>query len=172
VTGTTVSTNFPVVNPDGLFRTFNSGGRDAFVTVINPEGTAVHYSAYLGGAANDYGYGVAVDAESSAYITGLTFSSDFPVTANAFQKSPAGPSSAFLAKIRLFQPMLTTTTAGSNLVLSWPITAPDYVLQAASRLGAAANWVTVPQPPLVNNATYMVTLGPTNGTSFFRLYHP
>jgi len=172
VIGSTLSTNFPVISPGGLFRTVNSGRKDAFVTVFNGLGTAVHYSAYLGGAADDYGYGIAVDSESNAYITGLTFSSGFPISANAFQASLRGPSSAFLAKIRLFQPGLTTVKSGPNLLLSWPITAPDYLLQSASSLGSAPNWVVVPQAPLVNNTEYSVTVGATNTTSFFRLYRP
>ena len=172
VVGSTISTNFPVVNPSGLFRTFNSGGKDAFVTAFNADGTAVHYSGYLGGAADDYGYGIAVDAESSAFVTGLTFSGKFPTSSNAFQSSLRGPSNAFLTKIRLFDPMLSTATAGSTLLLSWPITAPEYMLESTSSLGPAANWLPVQQPPVVNSSVYTVSLGLTNGPNFFRLHGP
>jgi hypothetical protein len=172
VIGTTVSTDFPVINPFGLFRTFNSGSNDVFVTAINSDGTTVPYSGYLGGENPDFGYGIAVDAESSAYITGLTFSKGFPVTSNPFQATLPGPTGAFISKIRLYQPELTSAIAGPNLRLSWPITAPDYVLQSASSLSAPANWVSVPQTPVVNGSVYTVTVGTTNTASFFRLHHP
>ncbi len=58
---------------------------DAFVTKLNPAGSALVYSTFLGGSSNDAGYGIAVDADGNAYVTGSTNSTNFPTTAGAFQ---------------------------------------------------------------------------------------
>jgi uncharacterized protein (TIGR03437 family) len=76
VTGYTASTNFPVASP---LRGSNAGGVDAFVTKVNPAGSALVYSTYLGGSATDYGTAIAVDSSGSAYVTGIVTSDDFPV---------------------------------------------------------------------------------------------
>jgi hypothetical protein len=168
---TTDSTDFPVANPFGLLRTVNSGGKDVFVTVLNPGGTAAVVSGYLGGAYDDYGYGVAVDAESSAYIVGLTFSPGFPVT-GAFQSVQGGSGDGFLAKFRFFDPALTATQIGSSLQLRWPATAGEYVLQAANPLLSPLTWAVVPQAPAVGGGFRMLTLPATNQADLFRLYRP
>ncbi|MGI6482767.1 MAG: SBBP repeat-containing protein [Methanobacterium sp.] len=45
---------------------------------LNPTGTGLVYSTYLGGTNYDYGYGVAVDGDGNAYITGSTYVHEFP----------------------------------------------------------------------------------------------
>jgi uncharacterized protein (TIGR03437 family) len=76
VTGYTASTNFPLQSP---LRSSNLTSVDAFVTKINPAGSALVYSSYLGGSATDYGTAIAVDSSGSAYVTGIVTSDDFPV---------------------------------------------------------------------------------------------
>jgi len=98
VVGASSTTNFPVLNTPGLVHTTNSGGSDAFVIAFNPNGSVVLYSGYLGGKANDYGYGIAVDSLTNVYLAGQTASTNFP-TFFPFQSSLQGPSDAFLAKI-------------------------------------------------------------------------
>jgi hypothetical protein len=66
------------------------GGTDAFVSKLNPAGSALVYSTYLGGSTGDFGYGVASDASGGAYVTGYTTSSNFPTTPGAFQTIPGG----------------------------------------------------------------------------------
>ena len=71
VTGLTQSTDFPTT--PGAFQTTYGGGEfDAFVTKLNPTGTALVYSTYLGGSGYDYGRGIAVDTAGNAYVTGVT----------------------------------------------------------------------------------------------------
>jgi Beta-propeller repeat len=82
VTGITESLDFPTSNP--LQPNFGGGGNDVFVAKINPEGSALVYSTYLGGSDVDEGYGIAVDEDGNAYVTGSTKSTDFP-TKNALQ---------------------------------------------------------------------------------------
>ena len=76
VIGQTVSTNFPTLNP---YQATNQGGYDAFVTKLAPAGSTLVYSTYLGGSFADWGNAIAVDNSGATYITGLTYSNNFPI---------------------------------------------------------------------------------------------
>jgi len=77
ITGSTDSTDFPLANP---IQAANGGGLDdVFVTKLNPAGTALVYSTYLGGTGDDQGVGIDVDGTGSAYVTGRTDSTNFPL---------------------------------------------------------------------------------------------
>jgi hypothetical protein len=97
VVGGTYSTNFPVLFAP---QSTNGGGQDAFVTRLNTNGF-INYSTYLGGNGSgvEQANGVAVDGNGNAYVTGSTVSSNFPVTAGAFQALYKGGSDAFVTKI-------------------------------------------------------------------------
>jgi hypothetical protein len=82
VTGRTSSTDFPLTK--GSFQTAFGGVFDAYVTELNPTGSALMYSTYLGGSASDAGLGIAVDAAKNIYLTGRAYSSNFPTTPQAF----------------------------------------------------------------------------------------
>jgi hypothetical protein len=98
VTGSSSSADFPTTA--SAFQKGNKGGTDGFVTVFNPAGTKLAYSTLLGGSANDEGFTIAVDSSGKAYLTGVTSSSDFPITRASFQtKYGGGNSDAFIAKI-------------------------------------------------------------------------
>ena len=98
ITGYTYSSDFPTT-PDAYDTSYN-GNYDAFVTKINPTGTALLYSTFLGGASEiDIGFGIAVDVSGNAYITGYTYSSDFPTTLGAFDTSYNGGPDVFVTKI-------------------------------------------------------------------------
>jgi hypothetical protein len=96
VTGYTLSTNFPHVNP--LQMAHGGAGNDVFVSKFNAAGSALVYSTYLGGAGDDRGAGIAVDRVGNAYVTGATGSLDFP-TSNPLQMSNGGGLDAFVSKI-------------------------------------------------------------------------
>jgi hypothetical protein len=98
VTGTTQSTDFPTT--PGAFQTTLKGSGDAFVTKLNPAGSALVYSTYLGGSDSDNGTGIVVDASGNAYVTGVSESTDFPITPNAFQTALQGEENAFIAKLQ------------------------------------------------------------------------
>jgi uncharacterized protein (TIGR03437 family) len=91
VTGFTASTDFPVA---GGFQAQNkatpANGNPyvAFVTKLDPTGSHLIYSTYLGGAnfGQTRGYAIAIDSSGSAYVTGSTQQTDFPVTAGAYQR--------------------------------------------------------------------------------------
>jgi hypothetical protein len=110
ITGFTDSTNFPlaaalytnisgVVNPN-----VKAFPVDAFVAELGAGGSNLVYSTYLGGSSMDGGYGIALDAAGAAYVTGFTYSSNFP-TVNALQNRLACTNSfynnanAFVAEI-------------------------------------------------------------------------
>jgi len=115
VTGLTRSSDFPTT--PGAFQTTCGGGscypyNDAFVTKLNASGSALVYSTFLGGTGSDTGRGVAVDTNGVAYITGSTWSDDFPVTPGAFQTTPQGSVDSFVTKLemtltpRLYLPLI------------------------------------------------------------------
>ena len=95
VTGRTDSGDFPVVS--AIDRTYN-GAIDAFVARIDPSGSALVYSTYLGGSNAEESWGIAVDSGGSTYVTGQTLSVDFPAV-NAINYTPDSSENAFVAKI-------------------------------------------------------------------------
>jgi Beta-propeller repeat len=110
VAGQTTSTDFPTKNPESTTPPDTAATGTAFVSELNPTGTALLYSTYLGGSGNgslgDGAMAIAVDTASPAniYVTGFTGSPDFPVSASPLinQPGPAGTStfgSAFVTKL-------------------------------------------------------------------------
>ncbi len=95
VTGSTQSSDFPVANP---LQATLGGGSDAFVTELNPAGASLVYSTFLGGAGSDSGQAIAVDSAGEAFVTGFTFSTNFP-TQNPFQSVNGGSTNAFVSKL-------------------------------------------------------------------------
>ena len=87
VTGISFSTDFPTQNP--IQGSFGGGLWDAFITKINPSGNALVYSTLLGGSSFDSCYGIAVDSEGAVYVTGYSYSTDFP-THNPIQGNYGG----------------------------------------------------------------------------------
>jgi beta-propeller repeat-containing protein len=97
VTGSAGSLDFPVTA--GAFQSTLGGVLDAFVTKLNQDGSALAYSTYLGGGSFDAGQSIAVDITGKAYVTGQTVSSNFPITAGAFQTTFGGVIDAFVTKL-------------------------------------------------------------------------
>jgi uncharacterized protein (TIGR03437 family) len=144
VTGVTNSPNFPLQNP---IQADNRGGNDAFITKLNPAGSALLYSTYLGGGNDDRGSGLAVDNVGTAYVTGATsspnFNIQFPLVAYG------GGSDVFVAKLISeasisFSPTtleLQPQTA-SNLTLN--LSAPQSTPLNVSLTSSNTNIATVP----------------------------
>ena len=97
VTGTTDSEDFPTT--PGAFQTTLDGASDAFVTKLNPTGTALVYSTYLGGSSFDLGNSLTVDVSGNVYVAGQTGSADFPTSIGAFQTTLKGTDDAFVTKL-------------------------------------------------------------------------
>ena len=96
ITGYTFSTDFPLVSP---IQNTLGGGADAFVAELNPTGSALTFSTYLGGSGDDRSYGVALDGTQDVFIAGATSSANFPTTSGIFQPSLRGASNAFVSKL-------------------------------------------------------------------------
>ena len=138
ITGTAFTTDFPVT--PGALQTSNraagQGGGNAFVTKLNPGGTGIAYSTYLGGSYNTNGTGIAIDSAGNSYVTGST-SSDFPTTAGAFQTvypgsapgAPGGPT-GFVSKLN---------PAGTGLVYSTYLGGPGGASGAGIAVDSTGN---------------------------------
>jgi hypothetical protein len=96
VVGTTSSADFPVTA--GVVQGKLAGGSDVFVTKLSPAGSPV-FSTFLGGTGNDSGAGVAIDSAGNIYVTGTTYSADFPTTHGVVQTALNGSSDAFVTKL-------------------------------------------------------------------------
>ena len=100
VTGRTDSRDFPaVVGPDTSYNGGDDGGDDAFVAKVNPSGTGLVYAGFLGGSDWDEGSDIAVDAAGNAYVTGYTWSSNFPTVVGPDTSYNGGDYDAFVAKV-------------------------------------------------------------------------
>ena len=114
IAGRAESPDFPVT--PGAFQT-NLGDSssvigDAFIAKLDPTGSSLLYSSYLGGSNIDTGIGVAIDAAGNAYVSGYTLSANFPTTPSAFQTVFGGGAyygDAFVAKFN---------STGSGLIFS------------------------------------------------------
>ncbi len=101
ITGNTSSTNFPLTG--NAFQTTGGSNVSAFVAEIDPSqygGVSLVFSSFLSGTTgNDTGNGIAVDKNGLIYVIGTARSTDFPITANAYQQVLWGPQDAFLCQI-------------------------------------------------------------------------
>ncbi|MEI9953447.1 MAG: SBBP repeat-containing protein [Pseudomonadota bacterium] len=94
IAGYTASNLFTLVAP--FQAASGGGGSDAFIAKFDASGSVV-YSTYLGGSGADVAYAVAADVAGNAYVTGVTFSTNFP-TASPLQAAAGGKQDAFVAK--------------------------------------------------------------------------
>ncbi len=160
VTGATASSNFPTTS--GAFQTTlgSIGTFDAFVTKLNGSGTALVYSTYLGGSGGDSGQAIALDSAGNAYLTGWTYSTNFP-TANPVQATNAGGYDAFVAKLN---------TTGTALVYSTYLGGNNYDLGQGIAVDSSGNAYVTGITESTNfpttAAAFQTTLGSSNGNAF------
>ena len=93
----------------GAYDISQNGAYDVFVTKLSADGSRLLYSTYLGGSNEDIGTGIAVDSAGNAYLTGHTYSTDFPTTPGASDTGLSGQRDGFVAKLN---------AAGDGLVYS------------------------------------------------------
>jgi hypothetical protein len=143
VSGSTASSNFPIT-PGAFQSTFQGNsstpggpGGDAFVTKLNPTGSALVYSTFLGGTSRDGASSIALDANNNAFVTCWTRSTDFP-TVNPIQAQKAtGLDSSGLPNSDVFVARLNS--AGSGLVFSTYLGGTDDDFGYGIALDPAAN---------------------------------
>jgi len=98
VTGTTDSPDFPTT--EGAFDERHNGGYDAFVCKLDSNGEELVYSSFIGGSKSEkYDTSIALDPEKNVYITGDTYSSDFPTSSGCFDDSYNGEGDVFVCKL-------------------------------------------------------------------------
>jgi hypothetical protein len=181
VAGVTNSADFPVTA--GVLQPQFKGVADVFAAKINPAGSALVYSTYLGGTDFDWGSGIAIDGSGNAYVAGYTSSGDFPQS-NSVQPAFGGFYDAFVSKLNATGNVLDFSTwfggSGSDVAnavavdangnmflggqtssLNLPLAVP---IQAANN-GGSVGWlarlgVSVP-PPQIPSA---VSATPSSGS--------
>ncbi|MFC1683588.1 SBBP repeat-containing protein [Candidatus Zixiibacteriota bacterium] len=96
--GDVLGADFPTTS--GAFdTTYNGGVYDVFVVKLNSSGSFLEYATFIGGNQGDWGHGIAVDGSGHVFITGLTESTDFPVTAGAFDTTYNYQYDGYVAKL-------------------------------------------------------------------------
>lgn len=153
---------FPIVD---AFQPVHAGGvADAFVTELTPAGQLV-FSSYLGGSQYENANGVAVDAAGGVYLTGVTWSQDFPIV-NAYQPDPGGGGAcdlglcpdAFVTKIAAGTAPAEATLSPSGARLTFRGGKPDaFVLRGALAPAPSGDPSTAPVAIEIANAGGVVT---------------
>jgi len=115
VTGSTQSPDFPIPTGTTPFQSAVAGSSDVFVAKVNFSGTMLLNSTYLGGAQADTGQGIQVDSSGNIYVTGYTFSTDFP-TMNPIQPANEGNADVFVTAFNstLTAPLTFSTYFGGS----------------------------------------------------------
>lgn len=123
VTGATASFDLPLANP---IQTKRNGYGDLFVSKFNADGTLA-YSTYLGGNDSDVGFGIAVDGNGSAYVTGESWSSNFPVVNPIPPNDPGIQNDVIVFKLNPAGNALVYSTylGGHNSQTGWDIVVND-----------------------------------------------
>ena len=174
VAGDTFSADFPVT--PGAYDTTDNGMGDSFVAKLDPTGSSLLYSSYLGGVAGDEGGSIAIDSAGNVYVSGQTFSTDFPVTPSAFDATLGGSIDAFVAKLRLVNsPPFASGLGVQGFVsspgmlhvsdatpgLNWTYSDPDgdpqswFNIRVGTAPGAADKW----DPPATPGSATLATYG-------------
>ena len=150
--GYTSSTLFPTNN--AVQPTLAGGVYDALVCKLSSTGSVL-YATFLGGKGADIGYAIAADSAGNAYVTGVTFSTDFPVLA-ALQPTAGGKQDAFVTKIN---------AAGSALVYSTYLGGNQDDYAQAIAVGSTGNALVAGTTFSANFPKLAALQGTLNGTS-------
>jgi len=190
LTGSTDSQDFPTVN---AVQPQIEGSTDAFVAKLNPSGSALVYSTYLGGKSDDFGNSIAVDGAGAAYIAGETFFQGFPVV-KALQPTNNSPSAnCFVTKLDANGGIVYSTylggsggdyataiavdsqgnayVTGSATSLDFPLQNPQQsTFQAHSLLkssDAASSWVGLDTAAARNSSVFNIAVDPHDARNVY-----
>ncbi|HTV60766.1 MAG TPA: SBBP repeat-containing protein [Verrucomicrobiae bacterium] len=169
VAGVTYSTTFP--NTSNAYNQNAPGPSTAtngavFVTEMDPTGATELYSTYLSGSGGESGYAVAVDSSENIYVTGVTYSIDYPTTTNGYNPGPLASNTNGTAFLSVINPAASGT---ASLVYSTFL--GGSVAEVGNGVAVDANqnaYITgetaSPDFPIVNG--YQTTLNSTSGNAF------
>lgn len=143
--GDTNSDQYPITGD--AIQLNRAGGYDAVVSILDPTGSQLQYGTFLGGSSDDKAYALALDANGTIYLTGITSSGDFPVTGGAAQvQAGGGDSDAFYAQIGFpsFRSFLSTAKrpearSAFRRGLTAPAVAGKFATPTAGRRPAGAS---------------------------------
>ncbi|HEX7897447.1 MAG TPA: SBBP repeat-containing protein [Planctomycetota bacterium] len=131
LTGYTYSSDLPLAGTP--YRNFNSGSTDVFVVKVKPTATALEWGTYIGGTGTDVANGIAVDGFGNSYVTGYTYSTNYPTLAvPSGLLNNAGSADAFLTKLN---------SAGSALIYSGYLGGADYEIGQAVAVDATGSGI-------------------------------
>jgi hypothetical protein len=163
IASNTASTDFPTVN---AFQTeFRGLDDDVFIAKLNAQGSALLYSTYLGGnninaGTGEYAYGLALDGSGNAYVTGYTFSTNFPLAGASFQSSNAGNFDAFVAIINDAGTPPTPGPSPTPIPTATPVRSPTPVPDFALTVSPSSQTVR-----RGSTTSYNITITSLNGFS-------
>jgi hypothetical protein len=182
ISGRTLSTDFPTAEP--IQEVHGSDGQyDAFVAKLDVDQKKFTFSTYLGGSNVDEDAGIAIDSADNMYVTGNTQSTNFPTTANSFQRTLSGDIDTFVTKLIPTYKILghvrtnkgagvpdvtisagaghTTTTAADGSYTLNGLVAGSYTLAATSQLySISPKSHAVSVPPAATNQDFTATTRP------------
>ena len=174
IAGSTDSSDFPLTTGSYQGKNKAGFGVTAFVTKLNPGGSALVYSTYLGGSTQDSAQAIAIDSSGNAYVAGQTYSSDFPVTSGAIlshERQPLTPPSS--PSSTLLEPLSSTPPTSAAPVTS--ATPPTIAVDAAGDAFVAGYTDSADFP--VTSAAYQKTnkagnAGVVEDTAFVSEFNP
>jgi uncharacterized protein (TIGR03437 family) len=175
VVGYTASADFPRT-PNAYQLVYGGGQHDAFLAILNPAGSTLVYSTFLGGNQDDGCYDIALDNLNRVYLTGYTSSSNFPTTPGALRTGPAGGADAFVAKLdpALGQLIYSTYLGGSDNDYSSAIKVNDQYQAYVAGLTYSTDFPTTPgvfQPQVAgHDDSFVAKLNPSGTALIFSTY--
>lgn len=159
VTGTAFGSGFPTT-ADAYQPSFGGATEDVFVSVLNPGGSALVYSTYLGGSANDFGFGIALDASGNSYVVGDTGTTGgFPTTAGAYQTTyGGGETDGFVVKFQpVAPPTPTITNSPTAIATNTPTLTPTSTSTSTVTLTPTNTPTATPTPTITFTPTVTLT---------------
>ena len=126
ICGTTYSRDFPTTTDS--YQSTCQDEINGYITKINPSGTKLIYSSYLGGSGEDHIEGLALEKTGNVYVTGRTRSNDFPTSQNAYQSKPKGEFDVFVTKLNQTgtEIIFSTLLGGSKNEVAYDIVIDSY----------------------------------------------